>query len=464
MFTPATRRCSIIAYRTRIGIGVRVAGACFPLLTAAACSTSSSAVSADADGGTAPGDDAGGMVIGADAGGDARGLTDGQTPTADASDTCANGKQDGNETGIDCGGSCPPCAVNYLLNPPDPCKNQFYVSGCTTGVAGSTCGGQCTVANACSPPEDPGKAPLPKTFACPRTMLFAPEMTHAAADDATANGWGSAADPAFNYAVAGHDPDTGGIDTGVTSTCCQCYQLVFELPESGSPQPPTLPIPKPLIVQSMNTAAGGAMNFDIFMGAGGFGAFNACVNDPSFGNTTKFNEFMYTSFPTDNPTNGGVKFLDMDACKTSGNATMASLQSSACQSGIATLCNEATATGPQTVTDATRESCIASNSFASLYHQNWNVRAKKVECPANLTRVTGCQLAPTGLPKPDPNVKTAADADSSWKSGYTTTTMQDCCKPTCAWKDNVAGKGLTANGPWTSFYSCDANGAPLTMP
>jgi hypothetical protein len=375
---------------------------------------------------------------------------------------CAGGGQGADASGIACDGSCATCPIDYLVNPPDPCTNQFFASGCVNGSAASTCGGRCTVANACSPPEDPGKSNLQKTFACPRFLLFGAEMSQAAADDTQAGGLGDPSDPPFNYAVAGHDPDTGGIDPGVTSTCCQCYQLVFETPESASPQPPSFPIPKPLIVQSFNTSAGGAMNFDIFMGAGGFGAFNACVNDPGFGATSKFGSFMYDAFPLDFPTNGGAKFMNLDACKTGGTATAASVQSTACQSAVASLCNQAAASASPAMTSSTRASCIESNRFASLYHQNWKVRAKKVECPANLTRVTGCQLAPAGLPPPNPAAKTVADTDGTWKSGYTTTTMQDCCKPTCAWQDSVSGKGLRPNGPWTSFYSCDVNGAPIT--
>jgi hypothetical protein len=105
-----------------------------------------------------------------------------------------------------------------------------------------------------------------------------------------------------------------------------------------------------------------------------------------------------------------------------------------------------------------------SNQLASLYHQNWQVRAKKVECPEALTRVTGCRLQPSGLPGPDPSVTTVAAADTSYKTGYGTTTMQDCCKPTCGWSDDVAGMGLTPNGPWRAFYSCDADGNPFTAP
>ncbi len=354
--------------------------------------------------------------------------------------------------------------AGYLLNPPDPCFSQFWVSGCQSGVASSTCGGQCAVANACSPPESSDKASLPMTFACPRFMLFSDEMNAAAKDDAAANGWGtSSSDPPFNYGVVGHDMDPDGLDkSGGSSTCCQCYQLVFEKPEPGSPQPPDLPIPKSMIVQSFNTAAGGAKNFDVFMGAGGFGAFNACVSGSYSGTqTTTFGHFMYSGFPSDYNGQGGIKFINLNECKSNGAATAATLASSSCQSKVAQMCDTASASS-SSVTASTRNSCKQTNLLASAYHQNWTVRAKKVECPVSLTRVTGCRLASAGLPQPDPTVQTVAGADSSFLSGYTTTTMQDCCKPTCAWKDNTSGAGLTPSGNWSSFYSCDQNGAPIT--
>jgi hypothetical protein len=349
---------------------------------------------------------------------------------------------------VNIGGTTP----SYAVDPPDVCYNQYWVKGCETG----TCGGRCQVANACSPPEDPSKSALPKTFACPRFMMYSDEMAAAAKDD-----WG--ANPPFVYGVVGHDADAGGLDVG-SSSCCQCYQLVFEKPEGGSPQPPDLPIPKPMIVQSFNTAAGGGKNFDIYMGAGGFGAFNACVPGSYSGTaTTTFGSFQYSAFPSDYPTMGGVKALNIPECKVNGGVTAASMQSAACQNKIAQLCNNTTAAS-STVTNETKNSCIQSNAFANFYHQNWQVRAKRVECPVSLTRVTGCRLQSQGLPAASPTATTPATADSSFRTGYTTTTMQDCCKPSCAWQDQVSGAGLKVVDKWTSFYSCDQNGAPITAP
>ena len=351
----------------------------------------------------------------------------------------------------------------YYLPPPNPCYNRFTVDSCKNGDPNSACGGNCTVANSCSPPEDPNKANLPKTFICPRFMLFSTEMLQAAKDDAKLYGWGDS-NPPFNYGVAGHDPDVGGLDDK-QSSCCQCYQLVFVKPEPSSPQPPDLPYPKPLIVQSFNTAAGGAKNFDVFMGAGGYGAFNACYNDPAFGNTTKFNEFIYDGYPYQNPGGGGISFLRYEnQCRKSWPPTVEDVQSSACQDTIKKLCEQALVKASPQITEDTRRSCIQTNQVTSLYHQNWQIMAKRVRCPENLTRVTGCRLKEEKLPLPLPKVQTPADATANdgFSSGYTTTTMQDCCKPTCAWADNVINSKLPVDGEWNSFYSCDKNGTPIT--
>jgi len=354
---------------------------------------------------------------------------------------------------------------SYYLNPPDPCYNQFYVKNCIPGDPNSACGGNCTVANSCSPPEDPNKADRPKTFICPRFMLYSTEMIQAAKDDAALYGWGkdSSGDPPFNYAIVGHDADVGGLDNGASS-CCQCYQIVYVTPEPSSPQPPALPYPKPLIVQSFNTAASGGKGFDVFMAAGGYGAFNSCYKDAQFGNTTKFNEFMYDSFPYQNPGAGGISFLRFPECIKGWPPTIDGVLSAACQEKIKQMCNQALVKNSTQITEDTRRSCILCNQLNSLYHQNWQVMAKRIRCPENLTRVTGCRLVEPTLPLPFPKVKTPADAtaNGSFSTGYHTTTMQDCCKPTCAWADWTVGQKLPVDGDWNSFYSCDKNGKPFT--
>lgn len=273
---------------------------------------------------------------------------------------------------------------------------------------------------------------------CVRSMLFSAEMKQAAYED-----WG-AADPPFVYGVVGHDLDSGGVDGNYGNACCQCYQLVFESPADYSIA--GLPTPKPMIVQAFNTAAGGGKNFDIYMAAGGYGAFNAC----SAGNA------MYSSYPDlgGNYT-GGVRATRYSQCTSGGAYSAASIGGATCQSYVKSQCT-LLQTSSSANQSSSQTSCMESNFVESHYHMNWKVRAKRVECPTNLTRVTGCKLNGQGLPQPDPAVQTVSLTDGTYKSGYTTTTMQDCCRPTCSWKNNVTN----ADPSWAVFYTCDKSGTP----
>ena len=304
-------------------------------------------------------------------------------------------------------------------------------------------------------------------------MLFSDAMKQAATLDGNT---------AFNYAIVGHDADYNGIDGTASSACCQCYQLVYDSPSQNdrqalvNPDDPNnnqsaiQPLPPPLIVQSFNMGAT-TDSFDVFMAAGGFGANNAC--DPKGQPQANSGEYIYTSFPPDGANNGGVKgATKYSECKTPVSwVTTASLSTPACQSKIETECNKIVAPSATTTADSIR-SCTQSNNPSTYYHLNWYVYAMKVECPTHLTDLTGCKLANQGLPKVNPNVTTAvqAAANSSFrqKSGsgtrLWTSTMQDCCMPSCAFRDHVTGQGLTAQGLYNSFYSCDQSGVPMTEP
>ena len=348
-----------------------------------------------------------------------------------------------------------PPPIVYALPPPNQNVNQFNIPGCQSGVATSPGGGNCTPGqNACETTKQGAQV----LFLCPRFMLFSDEMAQAATDDGNAG---------LNYAVVGHDADTGGIDGNVTISCCQCYQLVFSLPENVAQEngngASAIPIPPPLVVQSFNTAAGGGKNFDIFMGAGGFGAFNAC--DPNSSKTSPSGKYLYTGFPSEGePGSGGVNAAtQITSCSSKSLVTTASLSATTCQTDVATACAKFKS-GSTTMTTESIRSCTQSNDPNSYYHMNWKIYAKRVECPTHLTDVTGCKLASQNLPAVNPAVKTPeqAAADSSFKPGYTTTTMQDCCMPTCAWQNNTKGQGLSLVGNYDSFYSCDQNGVPVT--
>ena len=203
-----------------------------------------------------------------------------------------------------------------------------------------------------------------------------------------------------------------------------------------------------MIVQTFNTAAGGGHNFDIYMAAGGFGANNGCTGGSSP---------MYTTYPDlGGNFTGGVRASRYSQCGGGNNQwTLASIPSSACQTYVGTQCAQIQSTVSATNQSTSQDSCNQSNYPNSHYHINWSVRAKRVECPVNLTRVTGCKLNSQGLPQADPTAKDVASA-SGFASGYTTTTMQDCCRPTCAYPANVAN----ADPTWSVYYTCDRAGNP----
>jgi len=354
---------------------------------------------------------------------------------------------------------------DYKINPPNQCQNRYFYPNCKSGDATTECGGVCQPRNACE--NAPSKDSKVQGFACSRYMLFSPQMVQAAKDDGAKNGWDASAPP-FLYGVVGHDTNTDGIDKGMTGfqPCCECYQLVFDQPfNEGGSQSNQAPAPKPMVVQTFNIGAT-TDSFDIYMGAGGFGAFNGCMDGTiksSAGNA------LYDAYPADGqPGDGGVKFRRYDECRSAGEkiTTADAISSSACQDKIAGLCSQVKSTKSAQLASTTQASCIKSNQVGTLYHQNWAVYAKRVECPDNLTRVTGCKLATeTGLAKVDAKVTTVDQAKAAgFLSGYHTTTMQDCCKPACGWVEKVAGNEgqKKADVQFTNFYTCDGSDKPLT--
>lgn len=359
----------------------------------------------------------------------------------------------------------------YALGAPDQCTNDQSVDNCTQGNTASACGGVCSgnygsgAQSAC----ESGKSGVPITFACPRFLAFSDQFTQAAIDDGNT---------AFNYGIVGHDYDPSGVDSGLPDACCQCYQIIFDYPKenqvwvdpntTGTPVS-AVPPPKPMIVQSFNTGTAGPGNFDIYMGAGGLGANNGCFSIGS--SVSKAGLYQYTGYPPyGQPGDGGVKpagnWGNGSACKNSYSwVTAETISSAACVQKVTDACNEILATDPKQQA-AARRSCIQSNDVDSLYHLNWYFRVKRVECPEHLAQVTGCKLAPQGLPSVDSAVTTVAQSEAAGfrktdgtGAQYHTTSMEDCCMPTCAWRDNV--KGATVDG-YNSFYSCNQGGYPLT--
>jgi len=361
--------------------------------------------------------------------------------------------------------------VSYRLPPPSYCHAWDYVEGCTPGDPNSACGGVCYTINACSENQT-SKPGADVAFICPRFMLYSPEMLQAAIDDGNEE---------YLYAVVGHDVDCGFIDGNDESTCCQCYQIIYAWPSPHNERQVQLnpddvnnpasavPIPKPIIAQSFNTAAT-QNTFDIYMGGGGFGAHNGC--GPGLGATSTSGQYLYEAYPEEGGHSGGVKpITHWSECKNQYQwVTEESLGSKECQDRVTETCNEITHADPD-ITEYARNSCIKSNQVESLHHANWSVYVRRVECPEALTRVTGCKLQDQGLPEVDGLItaEQAAKDDSFWKQGsngnmYETTTMEDCCRPSCAAANWVEKKGLPADPEYNVFYSCDRAGVPFTEP
>jgi hypothetical protein len=397
--------------------------------------------------------------------------------TGGAGGTAGTSSGSGGTTGT---GGTSVSTFNYKLPPPDRCHDQDFIpydynakTGCKDGDATTDCGGKCTVANACTDP--PGSKNGDYTFMCQRNQLFSAEMEAAAAEDGNTG---------FHYAVVGHDVgDPGGIDGNAQSACCQCYQLVYAYPSPNNdrqaqlnpdnPNPPAsgVQVPPPLIAQAFNTGAT-PTTFDVYMPAGGLGANNACAQVA--GAKSQSGLYMYTSYPADGqPSQGGVKPSSLyQECKTAVNwVTSATLSSAACQQKTAAACNQIASNIPG-LTKQSQSGCIKGNTIDTLYHLNWSVYVAKVECPENLTRVTGCKLAPQGLPAVKKDVTTAAqaakDPDFRSKTGgsnnmYETTTMEDCCRPSCSSITWTTQKGLVTDPQYRAFYLCNANGVPYTQ-
>jgi hypothetical protein len=230
-----------------------------------------------------------------------------------------------------------------------------------------------------------------------------------------------------------------------------------------------VPIPKPIIAQSFNTAAT-QNTFDIYMGGGGFGAHNGC--GPKLAATSTSGQYLYEKYPEEGGFSGGVKPIShWSECKNQIQwVTDSSLGSEKCQDRVTQTCNEITHADPK-ITEYARKSCIEANQVKSLHHANWSVYVRRVECPEALTRVTGCKLQDQGLPKVNGLItaEQAAKDNTFWKKGsngnmYETTTMEDCCRPSCAAADWVQKKGLKVDPNYNVFYSCDRAGVPFTEP
>ena len=245
------------------------------------------------------------------------------------------------------------------------------------------------------------------SWSCPHMMLLSPDMLHAAKADGNDN-WAL-------YGVAG---------IGQVSDCGKCYQL--EITGGGS-----WPVGNnKYIVQAINT--GGDVSsgqFDIFIGAGGFGIFDSCSSDCQYGtvcsggncNAPQFGGNFYAWTPDGNCYGGGLH--DPNGCEALVNWKLETFA----ENTLVYDCKEA---------------------LYKKYHQNFNVNFKEVKCPESLVRVTGIKHR-------DEVSLSAAHEELVLDGQGRTTTMMDCCKPTCAWRQNVE---YFTDPNWPQVFACNKEG------
>uniref|UniRef100_A0A6C0K6B1 Uncharacterized protein n=1 Tax=viral metagenome TaxID=1070528 RepID=A0A6C0K6B1_9ZZZZ len=273
-------------------------------------------------------------------------------------------------------------------------------------------------------------------FACPHMMLQSEDMIGAAHYDGLGHD--------FLYAVAGSSSD---------NDCGRCYQI--QLLDAEREWRPDF---KFLLVQIINSGFDVmAGQMDIFMGAGGFGYFTSCNSDCSShacqGGTCK--QAMYdTSFEKWDQ----AHYNDPNACYSGGIKWLEERNDTA----ILDLCKGLIGHAPQDPKDQmTIDSCYRSN--LDLYHQNFvSTRYTPVQCPLGLTMLTGLRRAddtsPLPLPHPENVLDHQCNGDRS-QGHFCITTMQDCCKPSCAW----SGKG-NPDPQWPRVDTCTRMGSIFGYP
>ena len=265
-------------------------------------------------------------------------------------------------------------------------------------------------------------------FACPHMLMFSEDMMLAAKYDKNHN--------SFYYAVAGSNSD---------NNAGECYHVKLTIQENT----PSLP-PRDIILQVINSGGDvGFQQFDIMMGAGGFGIYTACNSDCTSqacsGGTCNaalykgtFNDWTNSQYQNsgDPCYSGGVKWAPP--------YNPALLQ---------TLCGNLYKNDDPTLYKNVQlnRSCVISNKYN--YHQNFQAyKSKRVQCPKGLYQLTGLRRADdTQYPLP----KFGETLPNSCNNPTCTTTMMDGCKPSAAWP----GKGNPSK-EWPNVYTCDKFGFP----
>ena len=273
-----------------------------------------------------------------------------------------------------------------------------------------------TYSSACGNGWMNSAGPAEYAYACPQMAMLSSEMIDAAARDFPHQ--------PFVFATAGGEKD---------DECGKCYQVrLLDAERENLEEEPLF-----LLVQIINSGWDVLPHqLDVFMGGGGFGYFTACNADCGSracnGGTCRpggamfsgsFEDWIDAEFDDPNPCySGGVKWLGAD---------------------LPTLydkCGRLVGNTSESVAArAILESCVATNSRK--LHQNFvSTRSTRVRCPPSLVTLTWMQREDDTLyPVADPSLPLPLECNGDRNQGrYCMTTMQDCCKPSCAWSNKAS--------------------------
>jgi len=224
----------------------------------------------------------------------------------------------------------------------------------------------------------------------------------------------------YLYVTAGSFSDT---------ECGKCY--VIKIMEDNYPI---------LLLQVINS--GGDIQrgqFDIMIPAGGFGYYNACTKDCK-----------------ENYCNGGPCLKNIYH----GNFQDWNNEQSSCYKGgirwnkedgiysLFTLCSKLIIDKKKLKNKITFDSCIRTN-IAGFYRNFQSIQYSRVQCPRGLISITGIQREDDiDYPYPSDSI----ELNQYCNSDTCITTMNDCCKPSCAWKKEFTKK------EWDRVYTCNEKG------
>lgn len=265
-------------------------------------------------------------------------------------------------------------------------------------------------------------------FMCPHLLMLTDDMVLACKYDNNFNN--------FHYAVAGGYND---------NECGKCYQIQLIKGENEDKLPK-----KQLIIQVINSGFDVNQNqWDILMGGGGFGYFTSCNSDCNsmYCLGGPCNDYLYQSIFDDWVKLKGKSspycYLGTDYNLDLSNHTL-----------VYKLCENLVSTPERMMDNMTIDSCY--RSYVENFHQNFiHTKFKQVQCPEGLYRLTGLRRQ-DDLKFDLPNITHELDGEcigNIAENKFCITTMQDCCKPSCAW--NYKGFPSLI---WPKVDTCDRNG------